>query len=95
MLSLILLSLGHFFIDLYSSALGAFQPLLVERLGLSLSHAGLLGGILVFSSSVTQPLYGILSDRYPTKLFTALAPAHSIRRPPRWRSPASRRTVAT
>jgi len=33
---LILLSLGHFFVDLYSGALGALQPLLVARFGMTL-----------------------------------------------------------
>jgi FSR family fosmidomycin resistance protein-like MFS transporter len=72
---LVLLSLGHFFVDLYSGALGALQPALVKRLGLSLTQAGILGGLFVFSSSVMQPLYGFLSDRYHRKLFAALAPA--------------------
>jgi len=70
-----LLSLGHFFVDLYSGSLGVLQPFLIERLGLTLAQAGLLGGLLVFSSSVTQPLYGFLSDRYRTPLFSALGPA--------------------
>jgi FSR family fosmidomycin resistance protein-like MFS transporter len=74
-LTLGLLSFAHFFIDLYSSALGAFQPVLVDRLGLTLGQAGVLGGLLVLSSSTMQPLYGYLSDRFHTKLFTALAPA--------------------
>lgn len=72
---LVLLALGHFFVDLYSGALGALQPALVERLGLSLAQAGILGGVFVVSSSVMQPAYGFLSDRYHTKLFAALAPA--------------------
>ena len=72
---LILLCLGHFFIDLYSSALGAFQPLLVAKHGMSLAQAGVLGGALVFSASLAQPLYGYLSDRYRSKLFSCLAPA--------------------
>ncbi len=73
-LTLVLLSLGHFFVDLYSSALGAFQPALVAKHGMSLTQAGILGGVMVFSTSVTQPLYGFLSDRFRTKLFAALAP---------------------
>ncbi len=74
-MTLALLSLGHFFVDLYSGSLGVLQPFLVERLGLTLAQAGLLGGLLVFSSSVTQPLYGIFSDRFRTPLFSALGPA--------------------
>lgn len=75
MLTLILLSTAHFFIDLYSGALGVLQPLLVDKLRLTLTQAGLLGGVLVFSSSVTQPLYGYLSDRWRSPLFSALSPA--------------------
>ncbi len=74
-LTLLLLSLGHFFVDLYSGALGALQPLLVERLGLSLTQAGILGGVFVVASSVMQPFYGYLADRFHTRLFAALAPA--------------------
>ncbi len=71
---LVLLSCGHFCIDLYSSALGALQPLLAARYGLSLLQAGILGGLLSFSSSVMQPLYGYLSDRLHFRGFTVLAP---------------------
>lgn len=70
-----LFALGHFFIDLYSSALSAFQPVLGDKYGLSLTQAGILGGLMVFSSSVMQPAYGYLSDRFHTRLFSALAPA--------------------
>jgi MFS transporter, FSR family, fosmidomycin resistance protein len=75
MLALVLFSVGHFFIDLYSSALGVFQPLLIDKLHFSLTAAGLLGGLMSFSSSVMQPVYGYLSDRFHTRLFSTLAPA--------------------
>jgi len=73
--SLILLCIGHFFIDLYSSALAAFQPHLTTRMGLSLTEAGFLAGLYVFANSVTQPGFGYLSDRIHSQLFTTLAPA--------------------
>jgi FSR family fosmidomycin resistance protein-like MFS transporter len=73
--ALALLSFAHFFIDLYSSGLSSFQPMLVERFGLSLAQAGLLAGMLIFSSSLLQPVYGIWSDRTGSRLFTVLAPA--------------------
>ena len=75
LLVLVLLSLGHFFIDLYSSALAVLQPLLLAKLNLSLTQAGVLGGVMVCSSSVMQPAYGYLSDRFRSRLFSALAPA--------------------
>ena len=74
-LTLVLLSCGHAVIDLYSSAIGALQPLLAVKLHLSLTQAGILAGTFVFSNSVTQPLYGYLADRFHTRMFTALAPA--------------------
>ena len=74
-LALILFSLGHFFVDLYSGSLGVMQPFLIQRFQLTLTQAGLLGGLLVFSSSVTQPLYGYLSDRFRSRYFSALGPA--------------------
>jgi MFS transporter, FSR family, fosmidomycin resistance protein len=75
LLPLVLFCLGHFFVDLYSGALGALQPLLVDRFHLTFTRAGILGAVLVCSSSVMQPLYGYLADRYPTRLFSALGPA--------------------
>lgn len=72
---LVLLCLGHFFVDLYSSAVGALQPFLVDKLKLSLTQVGVLGGLFAFASSVTQPLYGYLADRWKTPLFTGLGPA--------------------
>jgi FSR family fosmidomycin resistance protein-like MFS transporter len=74
-LPLVLFSAGHYFVDLYSGALGVLQPLLVKHHGLSLAQAGILGGVLVFSTSVTQPAWGYLSDRIRTRLFAALGPA--------------------
>jgi FSR family fosmidomycin resistance protein-like MFS transporter len=74
MAALLLLCLGHFFIDIYSGALGALQPRLVAKLGMSLTEAGFLGGALIFASSVCQPLYGYLSDRYGTRLFSVATP---------------------
>lgn len=71
---LVLFCLGHFIIDLYSSALGVLQPVLLDRFHLSFTRAGFLGATLVLSGSVMQPLYGYLADRYPSRLFSALAP---------------------
>jgi MFS transporter, FSR family, fosmidomycin resistance protein len=74
-LPLILFCLTHFIVDVYSIGLAVLQPLLMDRLSLTLTDAGLLGGVLAFSSSVMQPVYGYLSDRFHTRMFTVLAPA--------------------
>lgn len=73
--SVLSLTAGHFFVDTYSSMLGALLPFLHVKLDLSLTQSGVLAGALVFSSSLMQPAYGYLSDRFPHKLFVALAPA--------------------
>ena len=70
-----LLLLGtHFVVDCFSSTLPTVQPLLVDRFGLSLAQAGLLGGIWMFSSSVLQLPFGLLSDRLQSRQFTVLSP---------------------
>jgi len=74
-LPLVLFCLGHFCVDLYSGALGALQPVLAGRFHLTFTRAGILGAVLVCSSSVMQPVYGYFADRYPTRLFSALGPA--------------------
>ena len=70
-----LLLLGtHFVVDCFSSTLPTVQPLLVERFGLSFAQAGLLGGLWMFSSSVLQLPFGLLSDRLHSRQFTILSP---------------------
>ena len=73
--SILTLSAGHFLIDAYAGMLGAFLPFLHDKLNLSLTQAGILGGALIFSSSLMQPLYGYLADRLRHKVFAALGPA--------------------
>ncbi len=72
--SVLSLATAHFFIDTYSSMLGAFLPFLNKQLNLSLAEAGILGGALVFSSALMQPFYGYLADRLRHKVFAALGP---------------------
>lgn len=73
-LTFALLCLGHFAIDVSSSALGGLQPVLRDEFGISLTQAGILGGVFVFSSSLMQPLYGWLADRFRTRMFAVLSP---------------------
>jgi MFS family permease len=73
-LTFLLLCLGHFAIDTSSASLGGLQPVFREYFGITLTQAGILGGVFVFSSSLMQPLYGWLADRYETRMFTVLSP---------------------
>lgn len=72
---LLLYAAAHFCVDLYSSALGVFQPVFATKMGITLTEAGLLGGMMVLAGSVFQLGWGYLSDRYPSRLYTVLAPA--------------------
>ena len=64
------LTLGHFSIDLLSGAMPIAVGLyLKEALGLSLAQVGLLLGLYSLSSSLTQPIFGYLSDRYGGRWF--------------------------
>lgn len=71
---MVLLSLGHLTTDLYSSTVATMQPVLGEVYGLSLAQAGLLAGVFMFSSSVLQLPFGILSDRLSSRLFSVFGP---------------------
>lgn len=68
------LSIGHLTTDLYSSTVPTLQPILTERFSMSLAEAGLLGGVFMFSSSVLQLPFGILSDRLQSRAFSILGP---------------------
>jgi MFS transporter, FSR family, fosmidomycin resistance protein len=64
------LTLGHFSVDMLSGAMPIVAGLyLRDSLGLSLSQVGLLMGIYVLTSSLTQPLFGYLSDLYGGRWF--------------------------
>jgi MFS transporter, FSR family, fosmidomycin resistance protein len=73
--SVLVLSATHFVVDSYAGMLGAFLPFLQQKLNLSLSEAGLLAGVLIFSGSLMQPFYGILADRFNFRPLFALGPA--------------------
>ena len=73
-LAILSLSAGHFINDAYSNLLGPLLPLLMTNLNLSITQAGWLGGILVFSSSFMQPVYGYISDRYSKRFFAVFSP---------------------
>ncbi len=72
--AMLLLCLGHMTTDLFSSAIPTLQPILTQTYSLSLAQAGWLGGMFMFSSSVLQLPFGILSDRVNSRLFTIYGP---------------------
>jgi MFS transporter, FSR family, fosmidomycin resistance protein len=59
------MTLGHFVIDSNAALLFALLPLFVTNLGINFAQAGALATLLLMTSSVTQPLFGFLHDRWP------------------------------
>jgi MFS transporter, FSR family, fosmidomycin resistance protein len=74
-LTLALLCAGHFVNDAYSSVIYPLLPILGEKLALSTTQLFWLAPLYAISSSLLQPLYGILSDRYARRFFAVFAPA--------------------
>jgi MFS transporter, FSR family, fosmidomycin resistance protein len=60
-LKLLILTLAHFSVDSYATMLAPILPLVIERQGLSLATAGLLGTI-VSVCNLSQPLLGMWAD---------------------------------
>jgi FSR family fosmidomycin resistance protein-like MFS transporter len=63
-LTVALLSIAHFVADAYSSFILPLLPMLTVRLKLTPTQAGLLIPTMMFTSSLMQPVYGMISDRY-------------------------------
>jgi MFS transporter, FSR family, fosmidomycin resistance protein len=69
---LLLLSLGHMTVDLYQGALPAILPFLKDKLSLSYTMAGVILIVANFTSSLCQPIFGMLSDREEKPLLLPL-----------------------
>ncbi len=70
----ILLSLtaGHMFDDIYVNTLPPLIPVLVADMHLAFSSAGLLVTLFTLSSSIGQPLFGYVTDKYRLKWISAV-----------------------
>ena len=68
------LSFGHLVLDSYSSFLVPILPLLALKLGITPAQAGFLIPVMMISSSLMQPVYGIISDRYFKRAFAVAGP---------------------
>jgi len=68
------ISFAHMAHDIFSSFLAPLLPLLIEKLGMSLSLAAFLN-ILTRIPSLFNPLFGIMAERGGAKYYVILAPA--------------------
>ncbi len=69
-----ILSAGHLFHDVYSAFFSPLLPILISRLGISVSTAGLLDFVRK-APSLINPFIGYIVDRGPSRYFVILTPA--------------------
>lgn len=69
-----LMALGHYVDDIYPGFIPPLLPLFIDKFGLSLTLAGLLGTVLSLSTSVSQLGFGWLADRVGRRFFILLGP---------------------
>ncbi len=74
-LTFVALCAGHFVNDAYSSIIYPLLPLLKENLHLTTSQVFWLAPLYAISSSLMQPVYGFISDRYARRFFAVFGPA--------------------
>jgi FSR family fosmidomycin resistance protein-like MFS transporter len=70
----IAISLGHLFHDIYTAFLAPMLPLLILKLGISLSMAGMLDVIRKIPS-LFNPFFGLIADKISLKYMVLLTPA--------------------
>lgn len=70
----LLVSFCHFIHDVYSSFLSPLLPLLIEKLSLSLTRAGLLSTVMQLPA-LFNPFIGVYADRISVRWFIILAPS--------------------
>ncbi|WP_342352867.1 MFS transporter [Caminibacter mediatlanticus] len=70
----ILISFAHFTHDIFSSLLAPILPLLIDKLGITLTQASLLD-IVRKAPSLFNPFLGILAEKTNAKYFVILTPS--------------------
>ena len=73
-LTLATLCAGHFVNDSYSSIIYPLLPLIKIKLGLTPAQVFWLAPLYAISSSLMQPVYGFISDRYARRFFAVFGP---------------------
>ena len=58
-----LICAGHGFVDFYNNFLPVLLPLLMTKLGVSLTMSGILVMVLSFSANFSQPILGYIFDK--------------------------------
>jgi len=65
---------AHLIHDIYTASVAPLLPLIIEKLSLTLTQAGLLTSFLQFPG-VLNPIFGYIADKVSIRFFLILAPA--------------------
>ena len=65
---LLTLMLGHLTVDMYVGVLPVLYPILIGRFHITLATVGLVSLAYSGTAAVSQPIFGVLADRFGTKL---------------------------
>ncbi|WP_425145842.1 MFS transporter [Deinococcus sp.] len=68
-------TLGHFINDAYGAMLTPLSPALRGQYGVSIAAVTLLSSVFSLTSSVLQPLLGVIGERFDRRLMAAAGPA--------------------
>ncbi len=63
------LALGHFTLDTYTGFLNPIMPFIASKIGIGIVVTTMLMSISYLLSSLMQPLFGFLSDKYKRRFF--------------------------
>lgn len=64
-----LLSAGHFITDAYSGFLNPIMPFIAAHIGISMTMAAILISISNLTSSLSQPFFGFIADKWQRRFF--------------------------
>jgi MFS transporter, FSR family, fosmidomycin resistance protein len=71
---LFLVAAAHFFNDIYMGFLTPLFPIVMEKFNLTLSMVGTISMVAALASALSQPLFGMLFDRFGVTASLYLAP---------------------
>jgi FSR family fosmidomycin resistance protein-like MFS transporter len=74
---LVLIIAGHLYVDMCQAMLPVLLPILKVAFRLSYTQVGIAAGLSAFMSSIIQPVFGWLSDRWRTEWFVPAGVAWS------------------
>ncbi len=69
----LLISAGHLSLELSNNYLPVAYPLFIEKLSLSYAQVGAVALVAIVASTLLQPLFGYLSDRFDSRKLMALS----------------------